>query len=154
MISCLMYFRNVPQSFRPEGGTASCSSNLREILLHRTLDCLKLFAIVIQSNLSSSILMMLMAIDTQPRIVDGVTDVFVSWDDPTIKLATPLRAIEIFTVIDMPVERTEYREYASVFIHSNDLDWSHQLASIVSIAGVHCRPGAVSGSSFADSDII
>ena len=98
--------------------------------------------------------MMLMAIDTQPRIVDGVTDVFVSWDDPTIKLATPLRAIEIFTVIDMPVERTEYREYASVFIHSNDLDWSHQLASIVSIAGVHCRPGAVSGSSFADSDII
>jgi hypothetical protein len=28
------------------------------------------------------------------------------------------------------------------------------LASIVSIAGVHCRPGAVSGSSFADSDII
>jgi hypothetical protein len=65
--------------------------------------------------------MILMAIDTHPRMVDGGTPVADNCEDPTIKLATPLRAIEILTVMDMAIERTEYREYASVFIHSNDL---------------------------------
>ena len=51
--------------------------------------------------------MILMAIDTHPRMVEGGTDASVSWADPTIKFATPLSAMAILTVIDIPVERTE-----------------------------------------------
>ena len=45
--------------------------------------------------------------EIHPRIVDGGTAVLIIWTDPTIKLATPLRAIAIFTAIDILVERTE-----------------------------------------------
>jgi hypothetical protein len=51
--------------------------------------------------------MILMAIDTHPRMVEAGRLLFATCVDPTIKLATPLRAMEILTVIDIAVERTE-----------------------------------------------